>query len=131
MNVNCWNRFGKEYAVSDVFLCHFFSCGQQLKITKLPKRENFEPTRKNFGHKKHPRENLWTYEIPARKHFRPTKYPRENNLDPRNSHKVTMALATRPAKFSALHRKQYWKCLHFSRTLNTLSLQALSLQKIF
>ena len=46
---NCWNWFEMEYAVSDVFLYHFYSWGQQLKITKLPKRENFESARKNFG----------------------------------------------------------------------------------
>ena len=39
---NCWNQLGKEYAVSDIFLSNFFSCAQQLKITKLPTREKFE-----------------------------------------------------------------------------------------
>ena len=59
---NCWSRFGIEYVVRDIFLCYFFSCGQQLKTTKLP-------TRKNFG---------------------PTKYPREKILDPQNTHEGTM-----------------------------------------
>ena len=61
-----WNRFGIDYAVSDIFLCHFLSCSQQLKVTKLSTGENFELTRKSFE---------------------PTKYPRENILDWRNTHK--------------------------------------------
>ena len=80
-------------------------------------------------------------EIPTRKIFGLTKYLQGNILDPRNTHekiiwtheiatKTRWHVATRPAKFSALHRKQLWKSLHFSRTFNTLSLQALSLQKI-
>ena len=31
-----------EYAVSDILLCYFFSCGKHQKIAKLPTRENFE-----------------------------------------------------------------------------------------
>ena len=61
-------------------LCHFFSSGQQMKITNLPTGENSGPT-------KYPREKIWdsrntheeifwTHEIPTRKNFRPTKYPR-------------------------------------------------------
>ena len=63
-----------EYVVCAIFLCHFVSCGKQLKITKLPTRENFESTKKKFG-----------YEIPTRKNFGPTKYPQEKILDPRNT----------------------------------------------
>ena len=36
-------------------------------------RENFESTRKNFGHAKYPQKN-----------FRPTKYAREKIVDQRN-----------------------------------------------
>ena len=42
---NCQNRFGIEYEVWDIFLCQFFSCAQKLKITKLPTKGNFEPTK--------------------------------------------------------------------------------------
>ena len=66
---NSWHRFGIEYVVWDIFPCHVFSCVQQLKITKLPTRENFGPT-------KHPLE----------KNLGPTKYPREKIWDPRNIH---------------------------------------------
>ena len=49
-----------------IYFCVTFShAGQQLKITKLPKRENFEPMRKNFV---------------------PMKYPREKKFDPRSTH---------------------------------------------
>ena len=88
---NFWNRFGAECVAWDIFLCHFFSCSQQLKITKLPTRENFGPT-------KYPREKILdpqstqkkkfgTHQIPTVKNFRPTKYPRR--------HDYTMALEPR------------------------------------
>ena len=82
---NCWNRFGIEYEVWDIVLFHFFSCGQQLKITKLPTRENFGPAKypqekvsdaRNTHEKK-----FWTHEIPTRKNFRPMKYPREKKFE--------------------------------------------------
>ena len=87
---NCSKRFGIAYIVWDIFLCHFFSYGQQLKMMKLPTRENFGPM-------KYPREKildppniheerLWTHETPTRKNLWPTKYPSENILDPRNTH---------------------------------------------
>ena len=105
---NCWNRFGIEYVVWDIFLCYFFSCGQQLKITKLSTRENFGPTKKNLGPTKYPREKICypqnthkekfrTHEIPKRKCFEPTKHSRDKILDPRNTHE-----GTRPTKFSTL-----------------------------
>ena len=47
---NC--KFGIEYEVSDMFLCYFFASDKHQKITKLLKRENFEPT-------KYPREKIW------------------------------------------------------------------------
>ena len=83
---NCLNRFGIEYAASDMFLCHIFSCDQQLKFTKLPTRENFEPTRKSFGATEYLQEKIldlqnthkkkcWTNKIPMRKSFGSTKYP--------------------------------------------------------
>ena len=108
---NCWNRFGKEYPpVSDIFLRHLFSCCQQLKVTKLPTRENFEHKRKNFGPAKYPRQKteptnahkkkFGIHEIPTIKNFRPTKYPRENILDPWNTHDGTNdgAWPTRPTR---------------------------------
>ena len=89
---NCWNRFGIEYVVWDIFLCHFFSCAQQLKVKKLPTRKNFDPTKyqrekildpRNTHEKKiwHPRniheKKIWTHKIPttARWHdgTRPTR----------------------------------------------------------
>ena len=83
---NCWILFEKECASSYIFMCYFFLCAQQLKITKLPMRENFESTRKNFGHAKYPQKKIsdlqntqekksWTNEIWTRK-----------NWDPRNTH---------------------------------------------
>ena len=42
---NFWKRFGIAYAVWFIYLCHFFSCDQQLEITKLTTRENFGPTK--------------------------------------------------------------------------------------
>ena len=62
-----------------------------VTITKLPKGENVEHTRKNFGYKK----TFWTHKIPTRKVLNPqnnhennfglTKYPHEKILDPRNT----------------------------------------------
>ena len=85
---NCRNRFGIEHEVWDIFLCHFFSCSQHLKITKLITRENFGSTKylreKNLGCTKCPRERtldprntlekkFGTHEIPTRKYLEPTK----------------------------------------------------------
>ena len=87
-----WNcKFGIEYEVSDIFLYYFFSCGKHQKITKLPSRENFEPT----------------------------KYPREKIQDPRTTHEGTMARwhktrethdGTRPTKFSTLLGNGFSSC---------------------
>ena len=74
---NCWILFEKEWASSYIFMCYFFLCAQQLKITKLPMRENFESTRKNFGHAKCPQKKFQTYKIRKRKNRGPTKYERE------------------------------------------------------
>ena len=95
-NHNCCNRFGKEYKVSEIYLCHFFSCCQHLKITKLPTRENSESRRKHFGSPKYPRE----------KHFELTKYqekkfwthPREKTLEPRNNHEKKFRTHEIPTK---------------------------------
>ena len=82
---NCWILFEKECASSYIFMCYFFLCAQQLKITKLPMRENFESTRKNFGHAKYPQKN-----------FRPTKYAREKIVDQRNMNEKKLG----PTKYS-------------------------------
>ena len=79
---NCWNRFGKEYVVSNILLCQFFSCSQQLKITKLHTRENFKSTRKNSGPQNTHRIKFWTHEILARKNVGTSKYSKENILNP-------------------------------------------------
>ena len=110
---NCWNLFGKEYAVSNIFLCHFFLSGQQRKITKLPTRENFW----NYERK------LRTHEMPTRKNFGSTKYPREKIWVPRNnqekifwiheipmSHGSTMALDSRDPRWHATHKIQHTPC---------------------
>ena len=86
-------------------------------ITKLLTTENLNPTRKNFGPTKFPREKVFdpgnthekkigAHEIPTRKNFGPTKYLRDNISDPRNTQEDTMARwhwthdGTRPTKFS-------------------------------
>ena len=74
---NC--KFGIEYEVSDMFLCYFFASNKHQKITKLLKRENFEPT-------KYPREKTGTHKIPTRKNLGPMKYPREKIGNPRTTH---------------------------------------------
>ena len=62
---NCLNQFGTEYEVWDIFLLHFFSCGQQLKTANLP-------TRKIFGDPRNTHEKkLWTHEIPTKKFLDP------------------------------------------------------------
>ena len=72
---NCWNQFGIEYLVWDVFMYFYFlslflmqPTTDNLLITKLV-------TRKKIGPMKYPRE----------KKFGPAKYPLEKVLDPRNS----------------------------------------------
>ena len=120
---SCWSRSEKEYDVSDIFLCHFFSCGHLLKIAILPARENFEPTKKNIWVTKYQREKIfdprnthekifWTHEIPARKSFGHMKYQRDNILDPRKTHEGTITQwrkthdDTRLTKFSTLESTQ-------------------------
>ena len=77
---NCSNQSGIKYVASDIFLCHFFPCSQQLKITKLTTKI-LDP--QNTHEKK-----LCSHEIPARKNFGPTKYPQRHDgtmvLDPRD-----------------------------------------------
>ena len=65
----CWNWFGIEYEVWDIFLCNFFSCCEKLEITKFFTREKF-----------------WPYKILTRKNFEPTKYSRKKTLDPQKTH---------------------------------------------
>ena len=76
---NCRNRFAIDYVVWDIFLCHFLSCGQQLKIRKLPTRESLGPT-------KYPREKILDPRNTHEKKLGPTKYPGESFLGPRNTH---------------------------------------------
>ena len=76
---NCWNRFGIENGVWDIFLCHIFSCGQKLKITKSPTRENFWPA-------KYPLEKISDPRNTHKKNLGPAKYQRKKTLDPRNTH---------------------------------------------
>ena len=114
-NYNCWNRFGKEYTVWDVFmyfcLMSLFLMQptiESLWIRKLAKREKIEPTKysreKKLGPTKYPREKyldqqnihleprnthekkFWTHETPTRINVGPTKYPWEKNLDQQNTH---------------------------------------------
>ena len=100
---NCWNRFGIQCAVWDVFMYFYFLSLFLMKpttespwISKLATTKNIEPM-------KYPREKIldprhthkkkfwthekkfWTHLIPTRKSFGPTKYQREKSLDPRNT----------------------------------------------
>ena len=61
----------------DIFVCPFFSCGQQLKV-KLLRTEN-------FGTTKYAREKTWDHRN-TRKKLGPWKYVRENILYLRNTH---------------------------------------------
>ena len=45
---------------------------EQLKITKLP-------TRENSGPKKYHEKRIWAHDIYTRKNMRPTKYPRSHD----------------------------------------------------
>ena len=95
---NCWNRFGIQCAVWDVFMYFYFLSLFLMKpktespwITKLATTKNIEPwntqekkfwpqlipTEKSFRPTKYPREKFWTHVIPTRKNFGPTKYQRE------------------------------------------------------
>ena len=119
---NCWNRFGIDYAVWDIFLIHFSSCGQQLKITKLPtweknlnSRNTHEKkfatyeisTRKNWDPCNTLDKKFGTHEIPTRKNLKPTKYPRR--------HDGTMALDPRDPQWHAIH--EIWH-IHKNTTSN-------------
>ena len=63
---NCWNRFGIEYIIWDVFM---YFCFLSLFL--------MQPTTVSF----------WTPKLATKKKIRPTKYPRQNVLDPWNIHK--------------------------------------------
>ena len=101
---NCWIRFGRNCIVWDKFLCYFFSCGQQLKITKFWKfwGENFRPTKyprvKILDPRKTHERKLWNHEILTRKNLEPTKYLRENILKSRNTHEKNMQAHEKPTK---------------------------------
>ena len=102
-----------EYAVPYIFLYHTSSCGQQLKITKLHTRENFELTEYPRGKISDPQnsherkfviheEKFRTHEIPTRESFEPTIHPREKVSDPRNTHENK--LVTHLNKFVILEK---------------------------
>ena len=80
---NWWNWFGIEYAVWDIYLCHFFLIPQQLEITKLVTRENIGPRKCSRKKKKilDPRNTqkkmFCAHEIPTRKKFK--NFSRRNN----------------------------------------------------
>ena len=101
---NCWIRFGRNCIVWDKFLCYFFSCGQQLKITKFWKfwGENFRPTKyprvKILDPRKTHERKLWNHEILTRKNLEPTKYLRENILKSRNIHEKNIQAHEKPTK---------------------------------
>ena len=101
---NCWIRFGRNCIVWDKFLCYFFSCGQQLKITKFWKfwGENFRPTKyprvKILDPRKTHERKLWNHEILTRKNLEPTKYLRENILKSRNTHEKNIQAHKKPTK---------------------------------
>ena len=74
------------------------------KSYEIATRENFEPTRKSFGHTKYPRKKtldtrnthkkkIGTHEIPARKY-----YPREKTLYTRNTRKKEFGTYEIPAR---------------------------------
>ena len=68
-----------KYAVSDIFLCTFFS-----EITHDWKFWTQE--KKSRAHEIPTRKKNWTHKISTRKNTESTKYPQENILDPRNTH---------------------------------------------
>ena len=106
---NCWNQFGIECAVWNVFMFFYF-----LSLFLMqPTTENIWTkklaTRKKNGPTKYPRENIldprnthdkniWTHEIPMRKIFEPTKYPSEKNWDPRNTQEKKFQAYELPAR---------------------------------
>ena len=95
---NYWNQFGKEYSVSDIFLCLFFSCGQKLEFKKLTPIGNFEPKRKNVGLNKYPRKTFLDSQNTHEKNLWPTRYPLEKPLDPQNTHEKKIGSHKIPTK---------------------------------
>ena len=77
---NCWNRFGIEYEVWDMF-----HAVNNWKSRNYPREKILE--QRNTHEKK-----SWTHEIPTRINFGPTKYPRENIQNPRNTHEGTSTM---------------------------------------
>ena len=108
---NCLNQFGTEYEVWDIFLLHFFSCGQQLKTTKYP------------------REKIWDPQNTHEKIFGPMKYVRR--LD------VTLAQDTRdsdvtwPTKFSTLSVSYIHYVTQHNAPFNDFSFNEASCSVIF
>ena len=95
---NCWNQFGIEYAVRDVFtyLCFLVlflmePTTENLWISKLATREKKDPKhthqKKIWTHKIHTRRNFAATKYSRKKNFGPTKYTREIIFDPRTNHK--------------------------------------------
>ena len=82
---NCLNQFGTEYEVWDIFLLHFFSCGQQLKTTKYPREKIWDPQN---THEK----IFWTHEIPTKK-----------ILDPWNTYEGSMSQSYKTHKTPMSH----------------------------
>ena len=77
---NCWNRFGIEYEVWDIF-----HAVNNWKSRNYPREKILE--QRNTHEKK-----SCTHEIPTRINFGPTKYPRENIQNPRNTHEGTSTM---------------------------------------
>ena len=71
--------------ISVLIICFFLFFTKLIENHKILDPQN---TRENLGPTKHPREKIWTQEIPARK-----------NLDQRNTHERP----TRSTEFSALN----------------------------
>ena len=85
---DCWNRFGIEYIIWDVFM---YFCFLSLFLMQ-PTTVSFWTT-KLATHKKKkldPRnthvKTFWTHEISTKKNFGLTKYPGKKNLNPRNTY---------------------------------------------
>ena len=106
---HCWNLFGIEYAVRDVFL---YSCFLSLFL--------MQRTTQNFKYWNTHKKEFWTHEIPTRNVFRPTKYLRENLFDLQNPHLKNFStheiLKSRKLDSQNAHKKNW---IHEKRTRKT------------
>ena len=77
---NCWNRFGIECVVWDVFI-YFCFLSLFLMLDQWNTHE-----KKILTHEIPTRKKFWPTKYLRKRNFGPTKYPREKNFDPRNTY---------------------------------------------